>query len=812
MPAFPHYRQLDQMDCGPTCLRMVAKHYGRLFTAQSLRDKAQIGKEGVSMLGISEAAEAIGFRTMGVKIPFEKLAAEAPLPCIVHWDQNHFVVVYEIKSPLTPKGGIFDSLKMAAVKGGKKAPLPPKAVTWQPPLSNTNFIPEEIIFSSKREETGLEDGLKVPPTGGRGLRGTVFVADPGKGLVSYSAEEFCQHWLSAQTEGTEEGVVLLLEPTPAFFEQDDEPSPYGGRGAYSFERVLAYLWQYKRLLVQLALGLAVGSGLQLLFPFLTQSVVDVGVNTENIPFLYLVLGAQLMLMAGRLSVEFIRSWILLHISTRVNLNILSDFLIKLMKLPVSFFDSKQFGDIMQRIGDHHRIESFLTGQTLSVLFSMVNLLIFGAVLALYNLSIFLIFMGSSVLYIGWVMLFLRQRRKLDYKRFDVAAKNQSSLVQLIQGMQEIRLAGAERPMRWAWERLQARLFRLQMRGLALSQYQQAGAFSINEGKNIFITFLAARAVIEGQLTLGAMLAMQQIVGQLNSPIEQLIGFVQSLQDAKISLERLNEIHTLQDEEPADRQLATTLPKASGLHLKNLTFQYPGAGNELVLENIDLSILPGKTTAIVGMSGSGKTTLLKLLLRFYEPNKGEIRLGEMGLRNISHAHWRTQCGVVMQDGFIFSDSIARNIAVGVERIDAERLEQAVRMANLQTFIDSLPSGLHTKIGAEGNGISQGQRQRILIARAVYKDPQYLFFDEATNALDATNEAVIIQNLNEFFRGNTGGNRRTVVVVAHRLSTVSHADQIVVLDKGRITETGTHATLVAARGDYWRLVKNQLELGA
>ncbi|GAB4031891.1 peptidase domain-containing ABC transporter [Spirosoma gilvum] len=632
----------------------------------------------------------------------------------------------------------------------------------------------------------------------------------------YSAEEFCQHWLSSQTKGSQEGVVLLLEPTPAFFEQDDEPQT-----AYNFGRVWSYLWQYKRLLVQLALGLAVGSGLQLLFPFLTQSVVDVGVNTQNLPFVYLVLGAQLMLMAGRLSVEFIRSWILLHISTRVNLSILSDFLIKLMKLPVSFFDSKQFGDLMQRIGDHHRIESFLTGQTLSVLFSMVNLIIFGMVLAMYNLAIFTIFMVSSLLYVGWVILFLRQRRKLDFKRFDVAAKNQSSLVQLIQGMQEIKLAGAERPMRWAWERLQARMFRLQMKGLALSQYQQAGAFTINEGKNIFITFLAAQAVISGQLSLGAMLAMQQIVGQLNSPIEQLIGFVQSLQDAKISLERLNEIHTLTDEEPTDQPLLHTLPQFGNLLLKNIAFQYPGAGNEPVLIGIDLSILKGKTTAIVGMSGSGKTTLLKLLLRFYEPTKGEIRLGgdspllssgegagrsdgSVRLANLSHAFWRSQCGVAMQDGFIFSDTIARNIAVGVDRIDAQRLAHAVRVANLNEFIDSLPSGLHTKIGAEGNGISQGQRQRILIARAVYKQPKYIFFDEATNALDANNEAIIMQQLNEFFHG------RTVVVVAHRLSTVSHADQIVVLDKGRITEVGTHATLVAKRGDYWQLVKNQLEL--
>jgi len=749
------------------------------------------------MLGISEAAEAVGFRTMGVRVSFEKLATEAPLPCIVHWDQNHFVVVYGTKGTA---GGW-----MSRAKGGRKAP----------DLTGIDNRPQPFSHAF----TVGEDEIVIPPTGwpvnappaaetsrSATRRGTVFVSDPGKGLVSYTADEFCQHWLSAQAGDHEEGVVLLLEPTPQFYEQEDEaPTTYG------FDRVFAYLWQYKRLLAQLVLGLAVGSGLQLLFPFLTQSVVDVGINTQNLSFIYLVLGAQLMLMAGRLSVEFIRSWILLHISTRVNLSILSDFLIKLMRLPVSFFDSKQFGDLMQRIGDHHRIETFLTGQTLSVLFSLLNLVIFGVVLALYNLTIFGVFMASSALYVGWVMLFLRQRRKLDFKRFDVAAKNQSSLVQLISGMQEIKLAGAERPMRWAWERLQARLFKLQMRGLALSQYQQAGAFSINESKNIFITFLAAQAVITGQLTLGAMLAVQYIIGQLNSPIEQLIGFVQGLQDAKISLERLNEIHTLADEEPADQPKPHHLPVNEHLQLSNLSFTYVGAGNEPVLHNVSLDIPAGKTTAIVGMSGSGKTTLLKLLLRFYEPASGEIRIGGTSLRNIGHTQWREQCGVVMQDGFIFSDTIARNIAVGVERIDAQKLNHAVQVANLREFVDGLPSGLHTKIGAEGSGISQGQRQRVLIARAVYKDPPFIFFDEATNALDATNEAVIMRNLTEFFAGHAG-NRRTVVIVAHRLSTVCHADQIVVLDKGQLTESGTHAELVAQRGKYWQLVKNQLELGA
>lgn len=518
---------------------------------------------------------------------------------------------------------------------------------------------------------------------------------------------------------------------------------------------------------------------------------------------------------------------MLHISTRINLSILSDFLIKLMRLQLSFFDTKQFGDIMQRINDHHRIEQFLTGQTLTVLFSLLNLLVFGVVLALYNLTIFAIFLIASLLYTGWIVLFLRQRRKLDFRRFDLAARNQSSIVQLIQGMQEIKLAGAERPMRWAWEQLQVRQFRLQMKGLSLNQYQQAGAFAINEGKNILITFLSAQAVINGQLTLGAMLAFQYIIGQLNSPVEQLIGFVQGLQDTKISLERLNEIHTLPNEDedqaislnPSGRSqpLTDSIRSLAGysLWIRNLTFAYPGAGNEPVLRDFSLRIPAGKTTAIVGMSGSGKTTLLKLLLRFYESAQGDIYLlpaamhtqpvaAGMSLRNIPHADWRLQCGVVMQDGFIFSDTIARNIAVGVDHIDPDRLQDAVQIANLQEFIASLPLGYHTKIGAEGNGISQGQRQRILIARAVYKDPAYILFDEATNSLDANNESVIMEQLNSFFKG------RTVVVVAHRLSTVRDADQIVVLHQGIITETGTHAELIARQGDYWQLVKNQLEL--
>ncbi len=748
---FSLYRQHDAMDCGPTCLRMVAKYYGRRYSAQELRERTQIGKDGVNLLGIAEAAESIGFRAIAVKVPLDKLLLEAPFPCIVHWSQNHFVVITPPNPPLL--GGLFSALSLRG--------------------------------PDRRAERG------------RGIG----VADPARGFITYTREEFEKYWATTIVNGQKMGVALLLSPLAPNggmeYSEDkgEKKSPIGGKGA-------GYLYQNRRLIVQLAVGLLVASLLQLIFPFLTQSVVDVGVQTRSPSFILLVLLAQLALTVGRTSVEFIRSWLLMHLSTRLNLSLLSDFLIKLTRLPLSFFDTKQFGDIMQRIGDHHRIEQFLTGQTLNTLFSLFNLVVFGSVLAFYNLTIFGVLILSAVLYAGWVMLFLKFRRKLDYQRFGVAAQSNSTLVQLIQGMHEIRLAGAETPMRWQWEQLQTQSFKLGMKGLAVSQWQQAGALLINEGKSIFITFLSAQAVINGQLTLGGMLAVQYIIGQVNAPLQQLIGLIQSGQDAKISLERLNEIYELENEESG--QGLTELPQSQTLSFRNLSFTYRGAGNEPVLRDINLTIPEGKTTAIVGMSGSGKTTLLKLLLRFYNPTKGQIRVGEVGLNNISHKHWRKQCGVVMQDGFIFSDTIARNIAVGVEVIDRQKLFYAAQVANILEFIESLPLGFHTQIGAEGTGVSQGQKQRLLIARAVYKDPQYIFFDEATNALDAHNEAVIVENLKEFFKN------RTVIVVAHRLSTVKNADQIVVLDKGVITEIGTHAELTSQQGDYYQLVKNQLEL--
>ncbi len=721
------------MDCGPTCLRMVARYYGKSYNLQNLRQKSQITREGVSLLGISEAAESIGFRTVAVKTNLETIAREEAVPFIAYWQQVHFVVVYK-------------------VKGDK-----------------------------------------------------VFVADPAKSTIVYTVREFLEGWAETKTvdgrpSTVTTGIALLLDPTPKFYAEEDEK-----QRKLNFTILLKYLLSYKNLLFQLALGLLAGSVISLIFPFLTQSIVDVGINTRDVNFIDLVLMAELALFLGQTSVQFIRSWVMLHINTRINISILSDFLIKLMRLPIGFFDTKMVGDIMQRMGDHRRIQHFLTGPTLSTLFSFVNFFVFSVVIIIYDVKIFFIFLAGSALYVVWILLFLRYRKKLDYKNFDVASEDQSKVIQLVQGVQEIKMNNCEITKRWEWERIQARLFRVSVKQLALSQYQQGGATFINQAKNIFITFFAALAVVNGQLTIGGMLAIQYIIGQLNSPIEQFIQFIRSTQDAMISLERLNEIHTMEDEEPENVPKVQFLPQEKSMTVKQVSFQYPGAGNEPVLVDINLQIPQGKTTAIVGVSGSGKTTLLKLLMKFYPPLKGEIRLGDTNLQTISNRTWRKACGVVMQDSFIFSDSIARNIAVADEVPDMKKLMYALNVANIREFVDSLPLGINTKIGMEGTGLSQGQQQRILIARAVYKDPEFIFFDEATNSLDANNEKVIMNNLKEFFEG------KTVIVAAHRLSTVKDADQIVVLDNGKIKEKGTHEELVTSEGDYYELVRNQLELG-
>jgi ATP-binding cassette subfamily B protein len=634
-------------------------------------------------------------------------------------------------------------------------------------------------------------------TRGKGRNIKMLIADPATSLVELSESEFKKSWYSTVKDGVGLGIALLLEPTPRFYQEEGESVNRRG-----FKFLGTYLKPYKKFIVQLFAGLFIGSLLQLILPFLTQSIVDIGIGTQDIGFIWLVLIAQLMLAISMASVEFIRGWILLHMGTRINISLISDFLTKLMKLPIGFFDTRMTGDLLQRIDDHKRIQNFLTGSSLSVLFSLFNILIFGAVLLYYSPVIFLIFIVASAAYILWVMLFMKKRRELDNKAFTQNAANQNSVIQLITGMQEIKLNSCERQKRWEWERIQARLYRLNIKGLALGQYQEAGATLINQLKNILITVFAAGSVLNGELTLGMMLSVQFINGQLNAPLLQVISFLKASQDAKISLERLAEIHDKKEEEKDSDNHIAYIPKGKSISIDNLSFKYEGAGSPMVLKDINLTIPSGKVTAIVGTSGSGKTTLVKLLLGFYTPQEGSIKYGENNLFSLSMERWREKCGVVMQDGFLFSDTIAGNIAPGVESIDVKRLEKAVDIANIRDFVESLPLSYNTKIGQEGHGLSQGQKQRLLIARAVYKDPELILFDEATNSLDANNEMQIMSNLDEFFVG------RTVLVVAHRLSTVKNADNIVVLDKGVITESGTHSELIDKKGAYWQLVKNQL----
>lgn len=729
MKKFPNYRQADSKDCGPTCLKIVAKHHGKTLNIQQLREFSETTREGSNLLFLSDAAEKIGFRTLGVKLNPKDLK-EAPLPCILHWNKEHYVVLYNIKKE--------------------------------------NY----------------------------------FISDPAIGLLEYNQNDFIKFWIGNNaSETTQEGIALLLEPTPKFHKSEFDKEDKKGFG---FSLLSQYLIRYKPFVIQLAIGLFAGSLLQLIFPFLTQSIVDVGIQNQNINFIYLILFAQLFLFIGRTILELIRSWILLHLSVRINISLISDFFIKLMNLPISFFDVRMTGDIMQRINDHHRIEKLLTTSSLNALFSVINMFIMGGVLAYYNLTIFTVFFLGSSIYFLWVILFLKRRETLDYRRFSEISQEQSKVIELINGMQEIKLHNAEKQKRWGWEYIQARLFKVSMKGLILEQTQSIGSNFINELKNIIIIFLSAKLVIDGQITLGMMMAISSVVGSLNAPVLQLISFIREAQDAKISLARLSEIHEKEDEIQREINQTHEFPKDVAIEVKDLAYRYFGSDIH-VLDGLNLTIPANKITAIVGVSGSGKTTLMKLLLKFYEPNEGEICIGQTKLSNITQKAWRASIGTVMQEGFVFNDTIANNIAVGVDVIDKNRLVYAADVANIKEYISGLPLGYNTKIGQEGMGMSTGQKQRLLIARAVYKNPEMLFFDEATSSLDANNEKEIMRKLDVFFKN------KTVVVIAHRLSTVMNADQIVVLDKGKIIEIGNHSTLVEQKGNYFELVKNQLQLG-
>ncbi len=725
---FTHYKQPDEMACGATSLRMVAKHYGKNYSLSNIIQLSGTTREGSNFKGLIEAAEKIGFRTLAVKVPYTKLAEDAPLPCIAHWNQNHFVVIYKIK------------------------------------------------------------------------KNKIYVADPAHDLLVYTKEEFLKSWVS---DAKDEGILLLLETTPDFYTDIFDTNTKEKKQNFSF--LFSYIRAHRNGIFQLCIGLLAGSLLQLIFPFLTQSIIDIGVQNKDVNFIYLILFAQLMVFFGRTTIEIIRNYILMHISSRINISLVSDFFVKLMKLPISYFDTKMTGDIMQRINDNHRIEQFLTGSSLNTLFSAFNFVIFSGVLAFYSLKIFIVFIIGSLFYFLWITFFLKKRADLDFKRFSQGSQNQSKVMELINGMQEIKLHSAERQKRWQWEILQVKLFKINLKSLSLTTAQNSGSSLINELKNIIITFLAAKLVLDGEVTLGMMLSISYITGQLNAPVMEMVSFVQHWQDAKLSLERLSEIHNKEDEEPLNSELTNEIGSSASFNIQSVSFKYDGVGNALVIKDLSIQIPATKITAIVGTSGSGKTTLMKLLLKFYDPTEGVINIDTTNLKNISSRAWRDKCGVVMQEGYIFNDSIANNIAIGVDEIDKERLKHAVFVANIKEFIDTLPLGYNTKIGTEGIGISTGQKQRILIARAVYKNPDYLFFDEATSALDSNNEKVIMNNLNDFFKN------KTVVVIAHRLSTVKNADQIIVLDKGQIIEKGNHNELTALRGAYYELVKNQLELG-
>lgn len=734
MRKFPFVKQHDAMQCGVACLEMVCRNYGRQFPISMLSQICHVTSEGVSMLGISEAANEIGFHSVCVRTTVDNLSL-APLPCILHWNQNHFVVLYKVR-----KGKRF------------------------------------------------------------------YIADPGKGLIKYSLDDFKNHWVSTMSGGEDKGIAMLLEPTPLFYTlKADEIEEGENDNPRSFRFLFGYVRKYKRYFGQVVLGLTVGSLLQLVLPFLTQSIVDVGIRNQDIGFIWLILLGQLMLTFSSTAIDFIRRWLLLHISMRINISLVSDFFIKLLKLPMSFFDTKLLGDLMQRMGDHSRVNGFLTGQTLTIAFSLFSFAVFSVVLFLYNWQIFAIFLLGSILYAAWMMLFLRRRKVLDYELFEQQAINNNKTYEFLTSMQEIKLQDCEQRRRWEWEDTQADLFGVQMKSLKLQQTQEAGSILINEMKNIVITVVAAAAVIHGQMTLGMMLAVQYIIGQLNSPVEQLMGFFYSLQDVRISLERINEIHRAEDEN-GKRGLHTALDDSSkGIDIDGIMFKYDPHALTKTLDDVTIHIPKGKVTAIVGASGSGKTTLVKLMLGYYPVLEGQISIGGTDISTLNKKWWRRQCGVVMQDGVIFSESIARNIAVDDGEIDEQRLLKASQIACIHEYVMSLPLKYNTKIGRDGVGLSQGQKQRILIARAVYKNPDYIFLDEATNSLDANNERAIVENLDRFYKG------KTVVVVAHRLSTVKNADQIVVIDHGRVVEIGDHEELIERRGAYYNLVRNQLELG-
>jgi len=696
---------------------MVAKYFGKDLSLDRLRELCYITREGVSLMGISHAAETIGFKTLGTRVDLQTLVTKVPLPCILPWNRQHFVVLYKT------------------------------ARKW------------------------------------------AYIADPGQGKLSISHDELRRHWC----ENNKEGTVLLLETTPKFYKQEEAESA-------SFGHFIRYFLPHKNLLLQVFFAMLFSSLVSLLIPFIMQSIVDIGIMGRNLNFIYMVLIAQLMLTIGSTMISFIQSWIALHLSIRISLAFVIGYLSKLMTMSFTFFELKTLGDISKRVEDNSRIEIFLNKSLFSVIVSVTTFIIYTTILMYYNYRLLLIFLAGNALYTGWILLFLRKRRAFDHEGFKIAADSENKILQLFYGAREIILNNIEKEKRWEWERVQAKSYKLSKRILLWGQFQSSGAMIINSAAGLVISLIVSLSVIDGSMTLGMMMSVQFIMGQIQKPLSSFLELTHSYQDAKISLERLSEVINQQNDEHAARN---SLPTKREIVLENISFQYEGPHSPRVLHGISLKIPYNKTTAIVGASGSGKTTLLKLLLKLYRPSQGKIMVGDTPLKYVSDYHWREQCGVVMQDNYIFSDTIANNIALKTyDFLDLRRLEFSVHIANIKDWIESLPLGYRTAIGNEGIGLSQGQKQRLLIARALYKDPSYLFFDEATNSLDAKTESAIIKNLTSAI------SNKTLVIIAHRLSTVKYAHKIVVLDKGKIVEQGTHVSLLKNKGYYHSLVNGQL----
>lgn len=720
---FPVEYQMDSQDCGPACLKIIAKHFGKFYSLQSLRDRCGITKEGVSLLDLSTGAESIGLRTLAIKCTIDDVVNSVPFPAIIFWKDSHFVVVYH---------------------------------------ANKKYI---------------------------------WVSDPAKGRIKYTHEEFKKGWYQ---KGAKQGVLLAIEPTAEFKDSKAEKE----QRKNTFSSILKYFTPYQRNFTLIFVIMLLVTALQGMLPFISKAVIDVGIKTSDVNFINMVLIGNISILISVMIFNVIRDWILMHITARVNIALISDYLIKLMKLPVTFFENKLLGDILQRAQDHERIRSFIMNNSLSLIFSILTFVVFSIILLIYNAIIFYIFISGSILYTGWVLLFLNIRKKMDWEYFELLSKNQSYWVETVSSIQDIKIYNYEKHRRWKWEEIQARLYHVNKRVLAITNAQNLGAQFIESIKNMGIVFFCATAVIKGEITFGVMISTQFIIGMLNGPLVQFINFIVSAQYAKISFLRINEIKQLEDEEELLSVGSTTiLPENKSLILDNVNFQYT-ANSPLVLHNIYLHIPENKVTAIVGGSGCGKSTLLKLLVRLYKPSYGDIKMDKMNVNAINLRQWRSMCGVVMQDGKIFSDTILNNIVLDDEHIDYEQLRKVCRIAQIEDEINAMPKGFETNIGENGRGLSGGQKQRLLIARALYRNPQYLFLDEATNALDTINEKKIVEALNNAFL------QRTVIVVAHRLSTIRNADQIVVLDKGYIVEVGNHDSLMERKGHYFQMIASQM----